>query len=274
MENRYLLYVDLLGFSNLVQHRSSLLPNIFEALDNSNIHTHPGSFGVIQFSDTLIVYNEYDIDSHHEKKMCVMFLCEFAQEIQLRLLNRDLFIRAFITYGSFEDTGPYPNPNYTHIRAFWGESLITAYQTEKTIQAVGLFVDDSIKPLLLTDLYQPDLYDQQKKIWFVDTSRMLSDQFFDGTDFSYAELNVTSQGMEYLLAYDLYYLKKLFEHGHDLNLPPTVRTKYLTTWGFYRKNYKGLCSALEDSDFDYESILDINLKPFMEEIGTPNSRFW
>ncbi len=274
MENRFLLYVDLLGFSDLVQSRNCTLLDLFKTLDNSNIHTHKGSFGVIQFSDTLIVYNEYDVVTDYEKQMCVMFLCEFAQEIQLRLLGHDSFIRAFITYGPFEDTGSYPNTNFKHIRAFWGESLVSAYRTEKTIKAVGLFVDEIIKPFLFTDLFEPHLYDSKSSIWFVDTSKMLKDQFFDGTDFSFAESNIEAMGTERYLAYDLFYIKKLYEHGHDQNLSPSVRTKYITTWEFYRRKYRGLCNALEDSEFDYESILDINLKPYWEEIGTPKSRYW
>lgn len=273
MKNRFLLYTDLLGFSNLVQNRNEVLPDIFNALDRSNVHTHPGSFGVIQFSDTIIVYNEYDTVTTEDMKYCVMFLCEFAQEIQLRLLGRDVYIRSFITYGPFEDTGPPPNEDYKHIRAIWGESVICAYNTEKSIQAIGLFVDNNIKPLLLEDLFEPHLYDTQNLIWFVDTAKMLRDQFFDGSDFSYAKLNVESSGTEELLAYDLFYLRCLYNNSHDLELPPQVRTKYLYTWEVYRQKYQGLCNALEDASFDFDKVLALNLKPYLEKIGTSESYF-
>ena len=44
-------------------------------------------------------------------------------------------------------------------------------------------------------------------------------------------------GNECFLAYDLFYLRRLFECSHDKALPPTVRTKYLTTWEIYRQKY-------------------------------------
>ena len=102
---------------------------------------------------------------------------------------------------------------------------------------------------------------------------MLRNQFFEETDFTYAKFNVESRGTEYLLAYDLHYLKCLFDHGHDQSLQPNVRSKYLTTWEIYRQEYKGLCSVLEDSGFDFDSTLDINLTPHIEKIGTPEGAF-
>lgn len=273
MRNHFLLYVDLLGFTDLVQNGKEILPDLFHALDRSNIHTHPGSFGVIQFSDTIIVYNELEASSHNDKELCVMFLCEFAQEIQLRLLGRDTFIRAFITYGPFEDTGSIPNSEYRNIRAFWGESLISAYKTEKTIQAVGLFVDEKIEPFLMRDLFEPHPYDTHNQIWFVDTAKMLRHQFFEGSDFSYAKLNVESSGTEHLLAYDLFYLRCLYDHSHDLGLPPQVRTKYLNTWEIYRQKYNGLCCALENSSFNFDKVLELNLEPHLKKIGTSKGYF-
>ena len=78
---------------------------------------------------------------------------------------------------------------------------------------------------------------------------------------------------ESLLAYDLFYLKRLFEHGHDTTLPPSVRIKYLTTWEYYRQKYKGLCAALEDAKFDFRKVIDIDWEPFMDSIGTPRGYF-
>ena len=126
MVDRLLLYIDLLGFSVLVHTEKDLLPNLFLALDKSVVHQH-GAFKVIQFSDTLLVYNEPAVDSW-DKSWCAMYLCEFAQEIQYRLLGHNVFLRGLITYGQFEDTGPTPSESYKHVRAFWGEALIKSHQ--------------------------------------------------------------------------------------------------------------------------------------------------
>lgn len=266
MAECFLLYIDLLGFSELVRKKPELLPDLFHILDNSNAHQH-GDFKVIQFSDTLLVYNEPEANSDHDKQYCAMYLGEFANEIQYMLLGRDAYFRGLITYGLFEDTGPTPNGSYEHIRAFWGEALITAYQTEKNIQAIGLFVDKTVKPHM--DNFETHLYDEQNKIWFVDTAEMLRGKRFEGNDFSYAKEDTVASGLESYLAYDLLYLKRLFEHGHDESFPPSVRTKYLTTWEIYRQKYKGLCKALEDAEFDFQKVIDIDWKPFIAKIGTP-----
>lgn len=270
MVDRLLLYIDLLGFSVLVQTKKDILPDLFLALDKSVVHQH-GAFKVIQFSDTLLVYNEPAVDSARDKSYCAMYLCEFAQEIQYRLLGHNAFLRGLITYGKFEDTGPPPSENYKHIRAFGGEALIKTYQTEKEIQAVGLFVDKTVKPYM--NIFETHLYDEDQEIWFVDTATSLREKGFEGTDFSYAKEDAVTSGNECFLAYDLFYLKRLFECGHDTALLPTVRIKYLTTWEIYRQKYKGLCAALEETAFDFKKVIDIDWRPFVDTISTPGGYF-
>ena len=244
--------------------------NCLVVLDRSNAHQH-GDFGVIQFSDTLLVYNKPEVHSLHDKQYCAMYLCEFAQQIQNMLLGRDVFLRGIVTYGQFNDTGPTPNESFSHVRAFWGKALIRAHTRQKEIKAIGLFVDRGVKPYM--NIFDTHIYDEQNGIWFADTATYLRHKFFDGTDFSYAELDVLSGGTESLIAYDLFYLKRLFEHGHDESLSPSIRSKYLTTWEIYRRKYLGLCRTLEDSGFDFRSVIDIDWEPFVDRIGTPDGDF-
>ena len=270
--DRFLLYIDLLGFSELVHTKPKILPDLFRVLDKSNAHQH-GDFRVIQFSDTLLIFNAVEAVSNEDKSYYAMYLCEFAEEIQCMLLGRDTFLRGLLTYGQFEDTGPAPNSNYRKIRAFWGESLIAAYNAEKNIQAVGLFVDKTVKPHM--NIFKTHLYDQERAIWFVDTATGLRDCLLEGegTDFSHVGEYIIETDGESLLAYDLLYLKRLFEHGHDTSLPPSVRMKYQTTWEIYRQKYKGLCKALEDAKFDFQKVIAIDWKPFIDRIGTPDGFF-
>ena len=86
MAEPFLLYIDLLAFSVLVHTKKDILHDLFRTLDKSVVHRH-GSFKVIQFSDTLLVYNEPTADSARDKSYCAMYLCEFTQEIQYRLLG-------------------------------------------------------------------------------------------------------------------------------------------------------------------------------------------
>ncbi|PUB12026.1 hypothetical protein [Yoonia sediminilitoris] len=102
MTERFLLYIDLLGFSDIVHSKSDLLPDLFRILDKSNAHKH-GDFSVIQFSDTLLVYNVPEVTSEHDRSYVAMYLCEFAQEIQYMLLGRDVYLRGLVTCGQFDD---------------------------------------------------------------------------------------------------------------------------------------------------------------------------
>jgi hypothetical protein len=160
MIDRFLLYIDLLGFSEIVRSKPELLPDLFRIMDKSPAHQHD-SFRVIQFSDTLLIYNATEVTEPRWKSYCAMYLCEFAQVVQNMLLAHDVFLRGLITYGPFEDTGPTPNADYSHVRAFWGSALITAYQTEKEIQAVGLFVDDTVQPFM--DIFETHMYDEKRE---------------------------------------------------------------------------------------------------------------
>ena len=132
-------------------------------------------------------------------------------------------------------------------------------------------MDETVKPYM--NIFETHLYDQEKGIWFADTAKMLRGKGFEGTDFSYAQQDAIGSGNESLLAYDLFYLKRLFECSHNEALPPTVRTKYLTTWEIYRQKYKRLCTALEEAAFDFRKVMDIDWKPFMDKIGRPDGFF-
>lgn len=266
MTDRFLLYVDLLGFKDIVRTEKHIIPDLLRILDKSKSHNH-GDFEGFLLSDTLLIYNKSAADTDRWKSYCAMYLCEFAQDIQYMLLGHKTFFRGMITYGQFEDTGPTPNMNYKHIRSLWGEALVKAYQTEKDIQAVGLFIDETVKPFM--NIFETHLYDSQKDIWFVDTATMLRGKLFNSRDFTYAKEDAIASATENLLAYDLVYLKQLFSNGHDQSLPPKVRNKYLTTWEFYRQKYKGLCAALEEADFRLEQVIKLDWEPFLRKIGTP-----
>ena len=159
MIERFLLYIDLLGFSEFVRLKPRLLPDLFRVLDRSNAHAQH-AFQVIQFSDTLLVFNENQVISDYDKHYCSMYLCEFAQEIQYMLLGRDAFLRGLITYGQFEDTGSTPNNCYKNIRAFWGKALISAHVAHKDIQAIGLFVDKTVRPHM--DIFETHPYNKPR----------------------------------------------------------------------------------------------------------------
>ena len=80
---RDFLYIDILGFSNMVKEHSPKIPQVFDILNVLSVHDHY-AFRAIVFSDTIIVYNENDeMPSHYY----VTYLIEFAQQLFYKLLS-------------------------------------------------------------------------------------------------------------------------------------------------------------------------------------------
>lgn len=265
MNDRFLLYIDLLGFSDLVRDNSPVVLDIYDALDRSQAHKH-GDFDVIQFSDTLLVFNNKQPCNDYDRHYFSMYLCEFAQELQYMMLSHDTYFRGLVTRGQFEDTAS-SHGSYTHIRAFWGQALINAYHITNRIQAIGLFVDDNIKPHMRVFHTHP--YDVSNNLWFVDTTKVPAQEFrylTSKNDLPEAMNQVRLCGLESILAYDLLLLRRLFESSHNNTLAPRVRTKYLTTWDLYRQEYSVLCQAIEDVSFDFKNLLGCDWEPMIADI--------
>ena len=129
MQNTLFLYLDFLGFSNLVIGDSNKVRRLFNMLDAINIHKDC-NFKSIIFSDTLIAYNV--LNEHSQTCYEFMFLVEFVQDIAHRLTGSNLFFRAIIRFGEFEVQ------KLTHFDAYFGEALINSYKDEKDLP-VGLF---------------------------------------------------------------------------------------------------------------------------------------
>ena len=56
MTDRYLLYIDVLGFSALIDEGLGKINDLYEVIASLNVHRHD-AFKVIVFSDTILVYN-------------------------------------------------------------------------------------------------------------------------------------------------------------------------------------------------------------------------
>src|SRR5882672_7486391 len=100
MNAKYLLYLDILGFGDMAMADSTRVTRLYGILDSLNVHRHPG-FRTIVFSDTILVYNDFTPKDEHEHEYAVMFSCEFAQDLLVRLVGYDVYFRALLEYGEF-----------------------------------------------------------------------------------------------------------------------------------------------------------------------------
>src|SRR4051812_49096729 len=115
---KYLLYIDMLGFSSLVRKRGAV-KRLYRTIDKLNVHRHD-AFKTIAFSDTLLVYNNVSPRSAHDRRHLIMYLCEFAQDLYYRLIGPELQFSAYLTKGKFRIN------EFKKLRAFYGTALINA----------------------------------------------------------------------------------------------------------------------------------------------------
>src|SRR5438132_9254972 len=130
MRDRYLLYIDILGFSELVATGDPRINDLYEVIASLNVHQHP-SFRAIIFSDTILVYNVEGSDTRSDRNYLVMYLCEFAQDLQHRLTKKDIFFRAVLVRGDFH------HYELNGIPCFFEKSLVNAHKSEKKLEAIG-----------------------------------------------------------------------------------------------------------------------------------------
>ena len=124
MQKRFLLYVDVLGFSELVNGSVATIEDLYEVIASLNANSHE-AFKCIIFSDTILIYNRHGGEHAEDIKYLLMFMCEFIKDLLHRLTKRGIFFRAVITHGSFR------HYELNGMPCFFGPALIRAYQAEK-----------------------------------------------------------------------------------------------------------------------------------------------
>lgn len=239
MPTKYLLYIDILGFSDLVKHDPQQVEKIYGVLDSLNVHRHD-VFRTIVFSDTVLVYNRLnpkpnDVAAH---EYVVWYSIEFAEDLHHRLTGQGLYFRAVLVSGEFQHYA------LENVDCFFGKALIDAYAREKTIPSIGLFIH--------TACNQYNRY-------------FRTEPFEDGLHFVYLNRCVESLQQETngefpvdpilldnnypYLAWQVRFLRDV--HSMMRTHPvPTVRTKFLTAWDFYKRRYPTILVALEEGGFD------------------------
>src|SRR4051812_2952444 len=98
MTDKYLLYIDFLGFADLVKSNPAEIEKLYSIINSLNVHQH-NTFKTIVFSDTILVYNIHDPKNKFEHEYLVMYACEFVNDLLYRLTDKDRYFRAILTYG-------------------------------------------------------------------------------------------------------------------------------------------------------------------------------
>ena len=98
--NKTLLYIDILGFGQLVKDNSPEIKEIFKIMDGLNVHKH-FALQTIVFSDTMLVFNK---NKEYPNHYYVTFLIEYAQQLFYRLSLINVYFKGIITFGDFNFT--------------------------------------------------------------------------------------------------------------------------------------------------------------------------
>jgi len=254
MSDRYLLYIDFLGFTDLVE-RGTAIMDLYDIVDSLNVHRHP-SFKTIVFSDTILVYYLDPIDTREWRRYALMYLCEFAQDLLHRLSGTSIFFRGYITEGQFV------HESKTNLQAFFGKALIKAHQTEKDLNGCGLFMDEKIDAD--SDIFKTIPYSSGVRYVFLLT-HLLALSRECGNSYPVDAIFIEARGLEYNIFNEISYLQKI--HDLSVNHPnPRVRAKHLQTWSLMNQQIPQIIKALLARAFspsaicamDWSKAIDLN----------------
>lgn len=257
MSSKLFLYLDILGFSELVENPTHA-NEIYQIVDKLNVFTHQGRFECIVFSDTLIVYNSEKITNSQHRSSAIMWMCEFAQDLFYRLIKKDIHFRALLTEGDFF------HERLENIQSFYGNVLVSAHKYEKQIKCTGLFMDNRL--IEDSNIFSTDQYDPEYS--FVHIMQSLDTISFSGVEYPVPSCLILDQALEGFIAYDLFYLKNIYAHISDSSTSGSIRSKYVNTWSMLRQRHALLLDTLEYNNFDLNCVSSINWENEIRKIGT------
>lgn len=241
MQERLLLYIDILGFSNLVAEHPERVDDLYEVVASLNAHAHT-AFKCVVFSDTILVYNVDGGDTPRDISYLVMFMCEFTKDLMHRLTNRTIFFRAVITKGHFK------HYELNDMPCFYGSALVRAHEAEKNIKAIGVFLDKNLAAHC--DIFETTEFNRNFNFVYITQAlnqiEFLSPPIREGWYVDDTELNWNA-GPELQHLIDLL-------HASGSNFPESVLQKYRNSIELYKKRYPKIIACLIQNNLNLNSI--------------------
>ena len=242
MNDHYLLYIDVLGFADLVEKQPERVEDLFQIVASLNVHDHP-SFSAVVFSDTILVHNILPPSSDHDREYFVMFQCEFFQDLLQRLAGRDISLRAVLTYGPFE------HYLLNGIHYFYGTALNRAYHADKSLPLTGLVMDSHC--LSFSKVFSTRPFGDWHYVFVTQALDEWEDTYGGMTPLPWIVIHDTDLGWQLgpwieVIACSARHAK---EH-HD----PSVRSKHSMTLELYRNRYPQCFRTLEPANFQMEAV--------------------
>lgn len=243
MTDRFLLYIDVFGFTDMVRKEPRKVARIYSILDSLNVHTH-NSFKTIVFSDTVLVYNIKPASNDADREYLVWYLTEFAEDLHHRLTGQNIYFRAALVAGDFS------HYDLKHVECFYGTALISAYLAEKDIPSLGLFMDQECARHNRFFRLAPFNADFS----FVYLNRSLEKlNEHAGGRFPVENYQMHMGDIAPHVTWEVRFLQDIYIQMRN-HPAPHVRTKFLSAWDFYKQRYPEMLGLLEENDFSARSL--------------------
>lgn len=238
---RFLLYIDILGFSEMTKSDCRSVARTYAILNKLNVH-QDNSFKTIVFSDTVLIYNPIEARNDEDRNFYVWYLTEAAEDLYSRLVRQGIWFRAILIAGEFN------HYQLDNLDAFYGKALIDAYQAEKRLPMMGLAIHSSCLPYNRFFRVSPFTADFS----FVYLSRPLEYLHTVSGD-RYPIPNQIVRDHAPTLPEGVRYLSDIYHHMRT-HSEPAVRAKALTTWDFHARRYPGMVAALVANNFSLDAL--------------------
>ena len=241
MNERFLLYIDILGFAEMTRKEPRKVARIYSILDSLNAHRH-AAFKTIVFSDTVLVYNPSLATSTKDCEYLVWYLIEFAEDLHHRLTGQDIYFRAVIT------TGDFSHYELNNIECFFGEALVNAYMSEKEIPSLGLFIDNNCNNF--NKYFRSLPFNESYSFVYLNRS-IESLNKYAGDKYPLTSLYLEDNAPDF--PWQVRFLEDVYKQMRS-HPSPSVRLKFLTAWDFYARRYPGLLAFLEKNNFSLQAV--------------------
>jgi hypothetical protein len=239
---RAFLYIDILGFENLVKTDPIKVDKIFKVFDSLKVHSH-FALQTVVFSDTILVFNK---DENRPVHYYCTYLIEYSQELFYKLCSINVYFKAILNYGEFSYS------QLSNIQAYYGQTLIEAYHDEKGLDGFGLYVDKKLSHDVIVfdstnfcEKFEYVLLCQSMVSMYKHTDGKLpvDIKLFSATD-SYHRIDE-----------DLRFLREI-EYLKNNHPRERVRQKHQTVYDIYRSHLPGFFKV-----FEKEGFLPFTLNP-------------
>ncbi len=254
MSKTLFLYIDVLGFSELVMRNPAGVARLFRIIDSGTLH-RDSCYKAIVFSDTVLVYNTVRDLVGNTKSNELMFLIELVQDLLIRITGSNIFFRAIITEDEFT------HEKLNNLDAFYGPALINAYRAEKKIVGTGLFLEKSLEQFNLCFPHEDSLPAHDFIYLTQKSSKLHSLAAFEkerkDIEFPIPPEILPLLDMESGIYPELIHYSETFENMQN-HPDPRVREKHRFTWSMYEKAYPSMMKALVRRKFSPTALSEID----------------